>query len=248
MSAAREPVETAPVAADPIAVIPVEPGVTATVGPAPGQAAGTEPGQPLPGPAALIDPRAVRVSVAVTSRMDGDPAIVVAPPAAASTGGSVDHPLVNGEPAPVRLEWLDAQRAILVRDADAGAERTRVLLGPPRALATDGTLVREVVVDGWRLDIELESERRAALRERARRGREAAGHSGPLEVRSIIPGRIVAVSVAPGDAVAAGQQLMALEAMKMQNELRAPREGTIERIAVGVGQNVELGDLLLVIT
>ena len=33
----------------------------------------------------------------------------------------------------------------------------------------------------------------------------------------------------------------------MQNELRAPRDGTIERIAVGVGQKVELGDLLLVI-
>jgi biotin carboxyl carrier protein len=109
-------------------------------------------------------------------------------------------------------------------------------------------VVREVVVDGWRIDVELESERRAALRERSRRGTEAGGRTGPLEVHAIIPGRIVAVSVEQGEQVAAGQVLLVLEAMKMQNELRAPREGTIERIAVAVGSTVEVGDLLMVIT
>ncbi len=57
----------------------------------------------------------------------------------------------------------------------------------------------------------------------------------------------MSVAVAAGDDVAAGQQLLAVEAMKMENELRAPRDGTIERVAVAVGQNVELGDLLVVI-
>ena len=70
----------------------------------------------------------------------------------------------------------------------------------------------------------------------------------PVEVHAIIPGRIVALSVAAGDAVEAGQQLLVLEAMKMQNELRAPREGSIERIPIAVGENVEVGDLLMVIT
>ena len=69
----------------------------------------------------------------------------------------------------------------------------------------------------------------------------------PTEVRAIIPGRIVALNVAPGDAVAAGQQLLVLEAMKMQNELRAPREGTVDRVAIAVDEVVEVGDLLLVI-
>jgi biotin carboxyl carrier protein len=41
--------------------------------------------------------------------------------------------------------------------------------------------------------------------------------------------------------------LLVLEAMKMQNELKAPRAGTVARVAVGPGQTVELGDLLLVI-
>ena len=51
-----------------------------------------------------------------------------------------------------------------------------------------------------------------------------------------------------GDEVTAGQQLLVLEAMKMQNELRAPREGRVERIPIAVGDNVEVGDLLMVIT
>jgi biotin carboxyl carrier protein len=54
--------------------------------------------------------------------------------------------------------------------------------------------------------------------------------------------------VVPGDPVGAGQQVLVLEAMKMQNELRAPRAGSVERVAVAVGENVEVGDLLMVIT
>jgi biotin carboxyl carrier protein len=104
------------------------------------------------------------------------------------------------------------------------------------------------VVDGWRIEVDVEPAARAALRERARRGREEAGHSGPTEVHAIIPGVVVSVSVAPGDQVVAGQQLLAVEAMKMQNELRAPRDGTIERVAVAPGRTIEVGDLLLVIT
>jgi biotin carboxyl carrier protein len=108
--------------------------------------------------------------------------------------------------------------------------------------------VRENIAMGRRLtQPQVEAAARAALRERARRGREEAGHSGPTEVHAIIPGVVVAVSVAPGDEVVAGQQLLVVEAMKMQNELHAPREGTIERVAVAPGKTIEVGDLLLVI-
>ena len=64
---------------------------------------------------------------------------------------------------------------------------------------------------------------------------------------SIIPGVVVSVSVTPGDTVTAGQQLLVVEAMKMQNELRAPRAGTIEHVAVGAGATIDVGDVLLVI-
>jgi biotin carboxyl carrier protein len=55
------------------------------------------------------------------------------------------------------------------------------------------------------------------------------------------------VSVAAGDEVGPDEALVVLEAMKMQNEIRAGRHGIVERLAVGVGENVDVGDLLLVI-
>jgi biotin carboxyl carrier protein len=55
------------------------------------------------------------------------------------------------------------------------------------------------------------------------------------------------VAVEAGDAVVAGQRLLAVEAMKMENELRSPRAGTVDRVATAVGQTVELGDPLVVI-
>jgi len=207
------------------------------------------------------DPRAVRAGVAPTTRADGDPTITIslapAPGLRPIERFAAPGILVNGEPLGIHLETLDAEHAVLVEIESpgspggpdtAGPVRTRVMLGAARRRDSDGAALREVVIDGWRVDVELESERRASLRERAGRGHEAAGKGGPVEVRSIIPGRIVAVSVGVGDEVAAGQQLLVLEAMKMQNELRTPREGRVERIPVAAGDNVEVGDLLMVIT
>ena len=129
---------------------------------------------------------------------------------------------------------------------EAGAV-ARVVL-EPSAAAEGGLRRREVLVDGFRFEVEIESERIASLRERAGRGRAANLRSGPLEVKAIIPGKVVTVSVAPGDAVTAGQQLLVVEAMKMQNELRAPRDGTISRVGVAPGARIEVGDMLVVIS
>jgi biotin carboxyl carrier protein len=143
---------------------------------------------------------------------------------------------------------LDGDPVVVVSGDPEGVEpRHRVQLGAVERRESDGVDVREVVVDGWRVVVEIEPEARASLRERARRARSEGVAGGPVDVRAIIPGRIAAVNVASGDAVTAGQQLLVLEAMKMQNELRAPREGTVDRVAVAVGENVEVGDLLLVI-
>jgi biotin carboxyl carrier protein len=105
----------------------------------------------------------------------------------------------------------------------------------------------EVVVDGWRFEFEVEDADRAELRARAARGRDVHAQHGPTDVRAIIPGRVLTVAVAPGDAVTAGQRLLTVEAMKMQNELPSPRDGTVERVAVAPGATVEPGDLLLVL-
>ncbi len=124
----------------------------------------------------------------------------------------------------------------------------RIVTGDPRPPDADGRRTVEVVVDGWRFELIVEDEARAALRERATRDRSAAaGAGGPLEIRAIIPGRVASVAVAPGDRVELGQTLLAVEAMKMQNELRAPRQGTVVRVPAAAGATVEVGDVLVVI-
>ncbi|MDR3545627.1 MAG: biotin/lipoyl-binding protein [Candidatus Limnocylindrales bacterium] len=208
-------------------------------------------------PAGRDDPRALRIGVAPVTRLDGDPSLSLAPAPDPATRLPQDGvagpglPLVDGAPTNVRLERFGEVRARLVEivgDGSTGpAARTDLLLGPVRIDRAHGTRVREVVVGGWRIEVEVELERRAVLRERARRGAGAVVLGGPVEVRAIIPGRVVAISVAAGDAVEAGQQILVVEAMKMQNELRAPREGAVERIGVAVGDTIEVGDLLVVI-
>jgi biotin carboxyl carrier protein len=128
----------------------------------------------------------------------------------------------------------------------AEAPPTRAQVGPPRS-TPGGSSVVEVVVDGWRFELEVEDARRAALRRRASRATDAAASSGPTEIRAIIPGRVATVRVIAGDVVEAGQSLLVVEAMKMQNELRTPRAGTIERVAVGEGETIDHGDLLVVL-
>ena len=152
-----------------------------------------------------------------------------------------------GDPRTTRLHRLDAERIRVDPEQGSGQDAIPVVVGPVTAVRGSGQVRREVVVGGWRILLDVEDERTARLKERARRGREDAAHAGPLEVRAIIPGRVVAVSVAEGDTVEAGQQLLVIEAMKMQNELRSPRAGVVERIAAGVGQAVELGAVLLVL-
>ena len=182
---------------------------------------------------------AVRSSVARTHRDPGDPILVVEP-------GRSDDPqapvLVDGVPRSVGLRRLGDRRAVVGIDGTPHS----LLLGPARR-GDGGSSTREVVVDGWLVTVETEPAERAALRDRASRRTAGADAAGPLEVRASIPGRIVAVAVAEGDEVAADQGLVVLEAMKMQNEIRAGRHGIVERLAVGVGENVEVGDLLLVI-
>jgi biotin carboxyl carrier protein len=79
-------------------------------------------------------------------------------------------------------------------------------------------------------------------------GRRAGAASGaPVIVRSPIPGRVVKLLVRPGDRVTAGQPTVVLEAMKMENELRAPRAGTVQEVRCAEGAAVEAGQDLIVV-
>jgi pyruvate carboxylase subunit B len=73
----------------------------------------------------------------------------------------------------------------------------------------------------------------------------AAERGGPIEIRSTLPGLVVAVNVAVGAEVEEGESLLTIEAMKMQNEVRAPRAGSVAQVAVSPGQPVATGVLLV---
>ena len=83
---------------------------------------------------------------------------------------------------------------------------------------------------------------------RLREEREGAGPShraaaGGLEAP--MPGRVIAVKVAPGQKVARGEELLVVESMKMENAIRAPREGTVRAVAAKVGEMVGPGAVLV---
>lgn len=71
-----------------------------------------------------------------------------------------------------------------------------------------------------------------------------AGGAGSIKVSSPMPGKILAVKANVGDSVKKGQVILILEAMKMENEVVAPEDGTIASIDVTVGSMVESGDTL----
>jgi|SRR5271157_840200 len=81
----------------------------------------------------------------------------------------------------------------------------------------------------------------------ASRGSAAREMSGRVELKAMMPGRVVSVLAAAGDQVEAGQGVIVVEAMKMENELKAPKAGKVVEVKVAAGQTVEKGDLLLVI-
>ena len=65
------------------------------------------------------------------------------------------------------------------------------------------------------------------------------------EVHAPMPGLVLRVAVAPGATVAAGDTLLVLEAMKMENAIKAPADATVTEVAVAEGQAVERGALLV---
>lgn len=83
---------------------------------------------------------------------------------------------------------------------------------------------------------------RAALR---RAGQQ--GHAGAVELRAPMPGKIVKVLVRVGDQAEVNQGLLVIEAMKMQNEVKSPKKGTVTKVEVKEGAAVNAGDLLAIV-
>ena len=81
----------------------------------------------------------------------------------------------------------------------------------------------------------------------AQRSGNMPGDTGEINLKSPMPGLIVAVKVEAGQTVKAGDTIIILESMKMQNELKASRDGTVGNIHVQAGQTVEQNKVLVTI-
>ena len=148
----------------------------------------------------------------------------------------------DGEELSVRLAGT-AQRLGAVRLPDG---RISLLLEDGRQFSARG-----VRVDGNAVEISSSRGRRRIwladpLRDRLAHAKPAAGAAeSEEEVRAMMSGRVVEVSVRPGDRVEPGSLLLVLEAMKMQNEIRSDRGGVVERVAVTAGDAVDGGCLMV---
>jgi biotin carboxyl carrier protein len=100
----------------------------------------------------------------------------------------------------------------------------------------------EVVLRGENYDVRLLDPKR--LRSGQTSG---AHHTGAAEIVSPMPGKIVRVLLQPGAEVEAGAGVIVVEAMKMQNEMKAPKAGVIVSINFAEGATVNAGDVLAVI-
>ena len=70
---------------------------------------------------------------------------------------------------------------------------------------------------------------------------------GPAQIVAPMPGKVVRVLVGAGDRVKTGDGIVVVEAMKMQNEMKSPRTGTVKEIHVEAGATVNAGDVLALI-
>jgi 3-methylcrotonyl-CoA carboxylase alpha subunit len=131
--------------------------------------------------------------------------------------------VLDGRPVPVRVEELSPGRFLVV------AESRREIVhcvreGPSVHVSWRGAVYR------------LEEER-----EGARPGAHDAGHG----LEATMPGKVIAVQIAPGESVVKGQELLVIEAMKMENTLRAPRDGRVKAVFAKAGDMVGPGIVLV---
>ena len=146
-------------------------------------------------------------------------------------GGRVEAEGVSSDAQVTELEGTP------VRMVRIGNEVHRVVArrGPTRGRYT-------LWLDGFRYEVEALDERTRTIREMS--GASAAV-SGPVPLKAPMPGMIVRVNVQAGDAVQPGQSLVVMEAMKMENELRAQAEATVKAVPAQPGSAVEKGALLI---
>ena len=150
--------------------------------------------------------------------------------AALAVGATLRQPLAGfrlNQPAQLRIDVDDQQRLVPIRTA---ADYPWLTTEDGVVLDVDGRMVRARLAPAPTPE--------AALR-------HAAHAAGSAVVKAPMPGKVLDVRVAAGDSVAAGQVLLVLEAMKMENTVSAPAAGRVDAVLVSAGQQVQRGEALV---
>jgi biotin carboxyl carrier protein len=164
---------------------------------------------------------------------------------------------LKGQEREISVEALDGGRFRVTRDGRSVVLDARKVASGARSatwslVPEGGGRVQQVDVDGAAPDLTVTINNLSVpLKLVDARSKLAAiarpQPSGPQAVRSPMPGKIVKVLVAVGDELKAGAPVVVVEAMKMENELRAPRDGKVREIKVQDGQTVEANQTLVFI-
>lgn len=144
-----------------------------------------------------------------------------------------DRVYVNGEPVVVDMQRAGVSELYSVIFDGRSHE---LLIEPGRYSYT-------ISVRSEQFDVQVEDERAR----RINASRKLDLPSGEFAISAPIPGLVVKVLVEAGDEIAEDQPLIILEAMKMENEIRAKRPGVVKQVKVGPGQRVEQNAPLVVI-
>lgn len=148
--------------------------------------------------------------------------------------GDAVNATIEGRSYEIRFRELDGGEILLFRGADVF--RCRV------DAKRDSRNSFEVSLRGRSYDVNIVDPKRMRSGELA-----GAHHHGSAEIVSPMPGKVVRVLVEAGKQVEAGDGIVVVEAMKMQNEMKSPKAGVVVSINAEVGATVNAGDVLAVI-
>lgn len=140
---------------------------------------------------------------------------------------------------------VDGQQVSVSLESHPESPEVRLIIdGHVATLAVEGHRegVWRLVDQGALREVSIEDERSRHIRNLDRAGKVAAGEA---VIKAPMPGMVVRIPVSHGDQVAAGAALLVLEAMKMENELKAHAAGVVTAVRVTAGQAVEKGQILI---
>ncbi|SRR6266498_337564 len=101
---------------------------------------------------------------------------------------------------------------------------------------------QQILLNGTSYEVVVRDPR--SLRSRKRTG---SSDEGPQRLVSSMPGKVMRILAREGDQISAGQGIIVVEAMKMQNEIRSSKAGTLKKLLVREGRNVNAGEVLAIV-